>query len=77
MRQTKILNNAFPNPDLLAYLQNIQDAYFDFFKTAVKCPVLIIDIADKNFLTEEKVYDEIVAHINKKYEIKVHRVQII
>jgi deoxyguanosine kinase len=102
-RLFKILNNTFPNPDLLVYLhrpveevmrnikkrgrdyerditaeylQNIQDAYFDFFKTEVKFPVLIIDISNKNFLTEEKVYDEIVGHINQKYEIGVHRVYL-
>ena len=102
-RLFKILNNTFPNPDLLVYLhrpvaevmrnikkrgrdyerditadylQNIQDAYFDFFKTEVKFPVLIIDIYDKNFLTEEKVYNEIVAHINQVYAVGVHRVSL-
>ncbi len=56
------------------YLQNIQSAYFDYFKTEPDFPILIIDVQDKNYLEDTDIYNEIVTHINKVYEKGVHRI---
>lgn len=58
------------------YLYNIQDSYFDYFRNIVSFPVLIIDIADLDFIAEKKYYDVIKSLIAKKYNPGVHRVSL-
>ena len=58
------------------YLQNIESAYFDYFKTDPDFPILFIDVADKNYLDDKRIYAEIVIHINKVYENGLHRVRL-
>ena len=58
------------------YLQNIQSAYFDYFKTEVSFPILIIDLNEADFLNNQTVYNQILTHINQKYTAGVHRIQL-
>jgi deoxyguanosine kinase len=58
------------------YLYNIQDSYFDYFRNIVSFPVLIIDIADLDFIAEKNYYDVIKSLIAKKYNPGVHRVSL-
>lgn len=63
--------------DLTAeYLQTIQSAYFEYFKTDLPFPVLIIDVAAKNYLEDADLYQEMVTHINQNYQKGVHRVHL-
>jgi deoxyguanosine kinase len=58
------------------YLLNIQSAYFDYFKTENSFPILIIDLGAANFLTNEVIYNQLITHINQKYENGVHRIHL-
>jgi deoxyguanosine kinase len=98
-----ILNNSFPNPDLLVYLhrsptrllesirqrgryyeQNIttdylsgiQNSYFDFFKSQVNYPILILEAEELDFMQVEDHYQEIKRLISRKYLPGIHRISL-
>jgi deoxyadenosine/deoxycytidine kinase len=102
-RLFSILNNSFPNPDLLvylhrspgrlldqikkrdrsyenkidtAYLQSIQDSYFEFFRSQVNYPILILDVEEIDYLSNQDHYQEIKKLITRKYLPGIHRVSL-
>ena len=58
------------------YLQEIQGAYFGFFKTEVNFPVLIINLGDADFLNKTETYQSIIGLLNKKYPVGIHNVEL-
>ncbi len=58
------------------YLQNIQDAYLNYFKVEKDIPVLLIDLQDYDFVSNVAVYEKIKGHLMLKYEPGVHRIFI-
>jgi len=56
-----------------AYLQEIQNAYFEYFRNILTFPVLIIDLEDKDFVAKENHYEDIKYLIQKKWNPGVHR----
>ena len=56
------------------YLQNIQDAYFDFFKMeSLHTPVLMLEVEGMDFVNDENCYQSILNTISKPYKIGIHR----
>ena len=56
------------------YLQNIQDAYFDFFKMeSLHTPVLMLEVEGMDFVNDENCYQSILNTISKPFEIGIHR----
>ncbi|MBL7805337.1 MAG: deoxynucleoside kinase [Saprospiraceae bacterium] len=51
-----------------AYLTEIQEAYFDYFKTEEEIPIVVLDLGEANFLSEEQVYEAIVALMHGEFE---------
>jgi len=49
------------------YLLSIQQAYFDYFKTEIELPILIIDLGDAAFWSEEDQYQAILQLLQKPY----------
>ena len=58
------------------YLEQIQTAYFDFFKTNDKLPILIIDVEQVDFLQNRAYYEQILEVLRKPYHPGVHRVRV-
>ena len=58
------------------YLEQIQHAYFDFFKSVHQFPILILDAEHADFVNNEEHYDQIIYLLSKKYEPGVHRLSI-
>lgn len=58
------------------YLRQIQQAYFDYFRSNDSIPTLIIDVENVDFLNEPEHYRKIVACISKPYPRGVHRARI-
>lgn len=58
------------------YLLEIQQAYFDYFKSQTKVPVLILDLDDKDFAETEDNYRRILDILSESYEAGLHRVQV-
>lgn len=59
-----------------AYLQNIQNSYFEYFRNILSFPILIVDITDVDFLSNEVHYKTVESLLKKKYQPGVHRVSI-
>ncbi len=60
----------------LDYLQNIQDSYFEYFRSVVQFPILVIDVEEMDFLTNDDQYNEIKRLISRSYNPGLHRVRL-
>ncbi|MCR9053042.1 deoxynucleoside kinase [Phaeodactylibacter xiamenensis] len=56
-----------------SYLQEIQQSYFEFFRSNEQLPILIIDIEDLDFLNNPEDYQKILDLINRPYRPGLHR----
>lgn len=59
-----------------AYLLQIQQAYFDFFRTSAEIPILILDVSDIDFIGKEVDYLSIIEILRQTYEPGVHRLRL-
>jgi len=59
------------------YLQKIQDSYFEYFKSEITFPVLVIDIENMDFINNISHYEEIKQLIAKSYPPGLHRVSLL
>ncbi|MEQ8703467.1 MAG: deoxynucleoside kinase [Phaeodactylibacter sp.] len=55
------------------YLQQIQQSYFEFFRSHEQLPILIIDIEGFDFLNNRGDYEKILDLINRPYRPGLHR----
>lgn len=59
------------------YLGNVQDSYFRFFREHPEIPVVIIDLGDKDFLSEDGIYEKVLHQIGKIYPNGITRLSFI
>ena len=59
------------------YLFEIQNTYFEYFKTESKVPILIIDVDQINFMESKEHYDMIVEALSKKYDPGMHHLSFV
>lgn len=59
-----------------AYLQKIQNGYFEYFKSVQNIPILILDVDEVKFWEEEGHYQKILSYLKKKYPLGITRVKI-
>jgi deoxyadenosine/deoxycytidine kinase len=58
------------------YLEQIQNAYFEYFRNIVSFPILIIDLNTIDFMANEKHYGEIKHLLSRKWRPGVHRMSL-
>lgn len=58
------------------YLQRIQEAYFEFFRTNEELPVLVIDLGSANFEGESRIYRDVLQLLRGSYPPGVHHRKI-
>jgi len=58
------------------YLETIQQAYFDYFRTERDIPILIIDVADMDFITNTNYYNELIRLMIGDYKSGMNYVSI-
>ena len=58
------------------YLENIQKAYFDFFKMDPEYPILVVGIGDLDFEKDVQAFDLLNSLLLQKYETKVHFIDL-
>lgn len=58
------------------YLQKIQNAYFDFFKTDVSLPILIVDMEEVDFVSEKSYYYQLLETLKQHYPPGTHHISI-
>lgn len=49
------------------YLTEIQNAYFDYFKSEVNVPIVVIDLKDANYIENDVFYRRLLAIFGKNY----------
>ena len=58
------------------YLQKIQDSYFEFFKSQLQFPILILDVENLDFVHNPEHYLEVKKLIHKEYLPGTHRISL-
>ncbi|MGB1207389.1 MAG: deoxynucleoside kinase [Chitinophagales bacterium] len=59
-----------------AYLQSVEDEYFEYFKTQQDVPILIIHNDNIDFVNNTAHYEQICDWLEKSYEIGVHHLKL-
>ena len=59
-----------------AYLENIQKAYFDFFKMDPEYPILVVGIEDLDFEKDIHAFELLNNLLLQNYETKVHYINL-
>jgi deoxyguanosine kinase len=59
------------------YLLEIQNVYFEFFRTEKNMPIVVVDVENINFLDDETAYNKIVDILKKKYPNGMTRVSLL
>jgi deoxyadenosine/deoxycytidine kinase len=59
-----------------SYLLEIQNMYFEFFRTERDYPILIIDVEDLNFQDNPEHYQQLKNLIFRSYQPGVHRISM-
>lgn len=57
------------------YLQNIQDTYFNYFRTKEQLRILIIDTTTVDFVNDPQAYNRLLQLINREYAYGMHYVK--
>lgn len=58
------------------YLQSLQEAYFNYFKTEQEVPILIIDVRSVDFWQDKQAYDNLLGLMSRSYSKGVHRAEL-
>jgi deoxyadenosine/deoxycytidine kinase len=58
------------------YLEEIQNAYLEFFKTENSLPILVIELGDLDFQRDQSVLDAMVGLVNKPYPKGLNMAQL-
>jgi len=59
-----------------AYLQSIQDSYFEFFHSQPSYPIVIVDVEDMDFVGNQAHLEEIDRIIFRSYRPGLHRISL-
>lgn len=58
------------------YLTNIQNTYFEYFRTETSLPIVIVDVEEVNFIQEKKHYLSLLDILKQPFEKGIHRFSI-
>ena len=54
------------------YLQKIQNTYFEFFRTEMSIPILIVDVEEADFLNDDTTYQKLLELMTKDYKLGIN-----
>jgi deoxyadenosine/deoxycytidine kinase len=57
------------------YLQNIQDTYFNYFKTQTQMRILVIDTTHIDFVNDDVAYNKLIQLISAEYDRGMHYIE--
>ena len=76
LNQIKKRGRSFEMEMSAAYLENIQKAYFDFFKMDPEYPILVVGIEDLDFEKDIHAFELLNNLLLQNYETKVHYINL-
>jgi deoxyguanosine kinase len=59
-----------------AYLLEIQNVYFEFFRTEKNMPIVVVDMGDVDFTEDKKAYAQLVDILNNSYPKGMTRITL-
>ena len=76
LHQIKKRGRSFEMEINATYLENIQKAYFDFFKMDPEYPILVVGIDDLDFEKDNHAFELLNKLLLQNYEPKVHYINL-
>ena len=76
LHQIKKRGRSFEMEINATYLENIQKAYFDFFKMDTEYPILVVGIDDLDFEKDNHAFELLNKLLLQNYEPKVHYINL-
>lgn len=76
LQQIQSRGRTFETQITAEYLSNIQHHYFEFFRMNIHLPILVLNLDDKNFITESQLLDDIISLLKKDYTTKTHFISL-
>ena len=76
MKNIQKRGRAYEKDISAQYLLQIQNAYFDFFKTNTQVPILVIDIDSADFVDNKGDYQKLKEFLQQSYTVGLHRTKI-
>ncbi len=58
------------------YLTEIQNGYFDYFRTETTLPILIVDVEGVDFVADKAHFEQLKTLLFKPYSVGIHRVKL-
>ncbi|MDZ7876596.1 MAG: deoxynucleoside kinase [Saprospiraceae bacterium] len=58
------------------YLTEIQNGYFDYFRTETDLPILILDVEGIDFVADKAQFEQLKMLLTKQYSVGIHRVKL-
>lgn len=58
------------------YLTEIQNVYFEYFRTEKSLPIVIVDVEGVDFISDEAAYSDLINILKQKYENGLHRLSL-
>jgi deoxyguanosine kinase len=59
-----------------AYLLEIQNVYFEFFRTEKNMPIVVVDVGDVDFTADKNAYTQLVDILNNSYQKGMTRITL-
>ena len=56
------------------YLQQLQNTYFEYFRSEMNIPILIVDVEKANFIEDPSTYKKLVALMSEDYKLGINYV---
>lgn len=76
LENIKTRNRPYEQDIEAEYLTKIQNSYFEYLRNITSYPVLILDLKDMDFVSNEQHYETIKFLISKEYNPGVHRISV-
>ena len=58
------------------YLKQIEDTYFEYFRSPLNYPVIILNAQNLDFVNSQSDYQKIISLLNKPYTKGVHKIEL-
>jgi deoxyadenosine/deoxycytidine kinase len=72
LKQIKKRGRSFEQQMSSDYLENIQRAYFEFFKMEPEFPIVVVGLDDLDFENDPNLFEQLNNLLLQKYNIGVH-----
>ena len=76
LKNIKKRGRTFETDISAEYLTEIQNGYFEYFRTETALPILIVEVEGINFLTDKTQFEQLKGLLLEKYEAGIHRIKL-